>query len=174
MEMRTTKNHCWFTLVLSLALLLLVYCGSCYKPASSPTHPPKPESYSNVWAKGKLKKFGDLWKMSTETQRLAIVVGFKFGMIQGTNDFLGITASVSKKYPEIMPELRYYYKNLPVWNFPDVEVLANLMTEFYKDPANVYLGFCQIYEVSIAKLHGASSDSIEKMLAEARKSKVQY
>lgn len=130
--------------------------------------------YSLVQAEEERYKYGEVWNNWTDFHRYVYLSGFKDGMDEGWTDlerFLHKTLQVDWK-----PHAHTYtafYKTSISKNFPDIRVVRDVMTDFYADPSNTFLDFTTIFLASVAKVRGASTDTIEKLLATARKKSYQ-
>lgn len=108
-------------------------------------------------------KYGEVWNSWTDSHRSAYLWGLRDGTKIGVTEFMVFDGSTTKE------KFDSFLRESLVHNFPDINVVRNLMTEFYEDPANVYLDFGAIFNVCIAKIEGASPQTIENILARDRK-----
>ncbi|NIM97215.1 MAG: hypothetical protein GTO24_03730 [candidate division Zixibacteria bacterium] len=126
--------------------------------------------FSPVQAEEERTKWGEVWNSWTELQKYLYLWGYKDGMVKSESLHNAIVLPlVSQKCPrEVLS--KYLEAAPPIRDlFPDLDVLKDVMTEFYKDPANTYLEFDTILWVSHLKLNGESAESIERVLARERK-----
>ena len=130
--------------------------------------------YGSVQAEEERYKYGEVWNTWTNFNRYVYLSGFKDGMDEGWVDlerFLNRTLQTDwRLYAD-----RYtaFYKTSISKNFPDINVVRDVMTKFYADPSNTYLEFTTIFLASVAKTRGASGEAIDKLLTTARKKSYQ-
>lgn len=136
--------------------------------------------YCEIYAQAKTEKeplkYGQIWNSMTDDSRDWYLTGLGIGIAEGNGESLRIMRILKEKgyitYNEGMKEqfvfLRKKGKCLSD-NFPEIDVVRDVMTKFYADPTNTYLRHSSVFLVSVAKLRGASPELIEKMLANGRK-----
>ena len=109
---------------------------------------------------GRQNDYARLWESYQHGERIAYVHGFLEGHMNGALDAVGFfdgkaEAVIVNRYRDT------------TWDFAGVTVgvLANVMTDLYRDRANSLIPFTQILYISREKLKGSS---IEDMLQAAR------
>jgi hypothetical protein len=114
--------------------------------------------------------YGKFWNNWTDFDRYAYLSGFRDGMNTGWNElerfFHGTFDKDWKPYVE--KHMAFYIKAVSK-DFPAMSDVRTAMTEIYAVPSNQYLEFSTAFLVSVAKIRGASPESIEELLETARK-----
>ena len=134
--------------------------------------------YCEIYAQGKVEKgpvkHGEFWNSWTEDIRGFYLLGLRDGIVEGRYESLRLSGILKKKgyitHNEGLEEqFDFFLDKTLSENFPEIDVVGNVMTKFYADPSNTYLSFPSVFLISVAKIRGASPWLIEKMLATARK-----
>lgn len=145
----------------ALRFLLVLVCLFLYSPVYSPVQGGK-----------KRYNFGKEWNRWNDHERYVYLRGLRDGMDEGKEEWYWIgpkiedTEANAERYAE---RYEFYMRNSITQNFPNMEAVREIMTDFYADPSNTYLHFVYVLKISVAKLRGSSLDVIERLLATARK-----
>lgn len=119
---------------------------------------------SNAVAQDKPTKYGEIWASLSDSQ--------KFMYLQGYRDGINATVSVGFIFTHDCPGQPPYKMNqvskkvLPGF---DNSTITKVMTEIYKDPANVFIPFSAMIGFANDKLNG---ENIEEKLRTVRKAVV--
>jgi hypothetical protein len=111
--------------------------------------------------------YGKFWlDLLSESERLAYSKGFLEGYMQGYTALafdMNIVSAGSPQQKEIFKQKLNEMHNLKI------DVVKDIVNQFYQDPANrlIYPQF--LCEIAIRKLMGASKAEIEKILERARR-----
>ena len=136
--------------------------------------------YCEIYAQGKTEKGpardGEFWNSWTDDTRSFYLVGLRDGLLEGETESFRLTRILKEKgyitYNEGFKEQFVFLLKKGKFlsdNFPEIDVVRDVMTKFYADPTNTYLTLPSVFLISVAKIRGGSPWLIEKMLATARK-----
>jgi len=130
-------------------------------------------SYSNE----KNLKYGDLWNSFSNIQKSTYLLGIHHGIMKGISECIDDYCSYfsekkrglnyEKEKLELMAiiGLGSLHKYLEFSSLFDLEIVSNVVTDLYKDPANTYIFIADIYFITLRKLKG---ENIESSLRELR------
>jgi hypothetical protein len=108
-------------------------------------------------------KYGETWLALSSDAKLMFLEGYSEGVAQGIADAHKVITK--KSVLDLKVFQNTFYLHNPYFR-TDEKVLIDVMTELYKDPANVYVQYDQMMWVAKRKLDG---HPIETELTNARK-----
>jgi len=119
--------------------------------------------------------WGNFWNAMSKQERIRFLEGYEEGYSKGEIDAVGEIINPDRKEidTDTIPEktrlsIKKILKRNAFRNF-DKETIRDLVSNFYKDPANSYVTPSNIIEIAIEKLEGKSSKEIEKKLESERR-----
>ena len=129
-------------------------------------------SYSNE----EPKKYGELWDGLSDIQKATFVVAMDSGITKGFElCMIGYADYFSKRvyeerYQAGITYLTAFNNYLDLRSPLDLEVISKVITELYKDPANIYI---RVEDMYIIALHEMKGEDVEPLLREAREKALQ-
>jgi len=125
-------------------------------------------SYSNEGP----KKYGELWNSFSNIQKITYILATDYGItkgidicLKGYGDYFIEREGKEKRKQIAIAGLSILNEYLEIRSPFDIEVISKVVTELYKDPANIYIWISDMYILALLKIKG---ESIESSLREAR------
>jgi hypothetical protein len=142
-----------------VAVVGLLVCGFA-KATAAQTPPATRETSCQFTAKTReIIKYGPIWRAWDDNERNAYLGGF----VDGQND----TYTVFESLPELVSTsaARKEALRLQLYTLYDHDVLRPVMTDLYRDPANIFITFGAMVYIARDKVTGRD---IEPMLRYSR------
>jgi hypothetical protein len=109
---------------------------------------------------------GEFWLSISKLEKSVYSKGFLDGYEQGYGGALADMDMLSASSPH---QKEIFHRKLNQMDNLKVDVLADLVTQFYQDPANRLIHLQFLCDIAMRKLMGTSKTEIEQMLETARK-----
>lgn len=131
---------------LVILLCLLMYC----------------EIYAQAKAEKGPVKHGEGWNSMTDASRNWYLVGLRDGIYEGNLQSGQLSRILTEKgyvtRNKGFEEQFDFFLDKMLWkNFPEIDVVRDVMTKFYADPSNTYLSMSSVFLISVAKIRGGVS-----------------
>lgn len=136
-------------------------------------------SYSNE----EPKKYGEFWNSLSDIRKATFVLAMDYGIIKGfelciigcmgyyfpksTQGYIGIQEEEERAAIAYLAAFNDY---LDLRLSLDLEVIPKVITELYKDPANIYI---RVEDMYIIALHEIKGEDVEPLLRKAREKVLQ-
>jgi hypothetical protein len=113
-----------------------------------------PLIYSSGFGQARPTRYGDLWSQLSQNEKYFYLSGYQDGIATFLGASLPQMAGCECREPKEAGLNRVQHTFQAVRVDLDLETVAKVMTDIYKDPANVFIMFPQMVRLAVDKLKG--------------------
>ena len=115
-----------------------------------------------IFASEETMSAGELWNRLSDSARLYFILGFAGGLTESVNRLALLPSPLSLRFLGVLREIT----DLKDFIWEHYEAVKAVTDNLYKDPANTYITFSPMINITCQKLKG---EDIEPLLQKARK-----
>ena len=120
-----------------------------------------------IFASEETMSAGELWNRLSDSARLYFILGFAGGLTESVSRLVLLPLPLGEAPPEFVRFLNVLRETMDLKDFiwEHYEAVKAVIDNLYKDPANTYITFSPMINITCQKLKG---EDIEPLLQKAR------